>query len=152
MAQLYVDDGVKNRGHRTNMINPRFKQIGIAYCYHRKYKAMLVMVYASDFTPAESVESVRNNFEEVLTDQEPYQSIEQAAFDYQNKIRTDSRRIAKTVGRKVWGDAFYALRRQEKLAAFVWSDGLARAAQDHCNDIGPRGKSQHEGTDGSMPE
>jgi hypothetical protein len=137
------------------MINPRFKQIGIAYCYHRKYKAMLVMVYASDFTPAESVDSVRNNFEEVLTDhtsQEPYQSIEQAAFDYQNKIRTDSRRIAQTGGRKVWGDAFYALRRQVKLAAFVWVDGLARAAQDHCNDIGPRVKSQHEGTDGSMPE
>lgn len=33
-----------------------------------------------------------------------------------------------------------------------WSDGLALAAQDHCNDRGGKGKLGHDGSDGSTPD
>ena len=28
---------------------------------------------------------------------------------------------------------------------------MAKAARDHCNDIGPKGKISHVGSDGSQP-
>jgi len=34
---------------------------------------------------------------------------------------------------------------------FVWSDELALAAQDHCEDLGMTGGTRHEGSNGLMP-
>jgi len=53
MVQLYIDDGVPNRGHRTNMVeNPRFTMVGIAYCKHNSsYGNMIVVKYAGGFVP-----------------------------------------------------------------------------------------------------
>jgi len=48
--QLYIDDGVSNRGHRTNIINPALKMTGIAYCNHSKMSGMMAVVYAGGFT------------------------------------------------------------------------------------------------------
>lgn len=31
----------------------------------------------------------------------------------------------------------------------MWSDGLALAAQDHCDDVGGKGIVSHSGSDGS---
>ncbi|CAG9313749.1 unnamed protein product [Blepharisma stoltei] len=44
-----------------------------------------------------------------------------------------------------------ALRSAEPLEMLTWSNGLARAAQDHCNDQGLKGKMGHNGSDGSSP-
>jgi len=46
MYQLYVDDGVSERGDRKNMMNPAFQWTGIAHCKHTKQDEMLVVVYA----------------------------------------------------------------------------------------------------------
>ena len=34
ILNLYIDDGVTNRGHRTNMINKELTMTGIAACSH----------------------------------------------------------------------------------------------------------------------
>lgn len=48
MLQLYIDDGVPNRGHRKNMLSERFKQTGIAACDHKHYGKMMVALYAGN--------------------------------------------------------------------------------------------------------
>ena len=37
MVQLYIDDGVANRGHRVNILTPGFKLTGRAVCSHKGY-------------------------------------------------------------------------------------------------------------------
>jgi len=46
MVQLYIDDGVASRGHRTNMLNPKLKMTGMHACPHKSYGGMIVAVYA----------------------------------------------------------------------------------------------------------
>lgn len=51
ILQLYIDDGVSNRGHRVNILNPDLKLTGIASCNHKQYGAMLCVAYSGTFTP-----------------------------------------------------------------------------------------------------
>jgi len=41
-----VDDGVPSRGHRTNMMNPAFKCVGIGCAVHKVYDVMVCLDYA----------------------------------------------------------------------------------------------------------
>jgi uncharacterized protein YkwD len=43
---LLIDDNVKNRGHRINMLNPDFKLIGVSTATHPEYLTMCVMDFA----------------------------------------------------------------------------------------------------------
>jgi len=52
MLQLYIDDGVKDRGHRHAMLNPDLKLVGMHHCKHRAYGGMLAVAYAVSFTPS----------------------------------------------------------------------------------------------------
>jgi uncharacterized protein YkwD len=47
VIDLIVDDGVASRGHRNNVLNPYFRQVGIAIGPHRRYGTMCVMELAS---------------------------------------------------------------------------------------------------------
>jgi hypothetical protein len=60
MIRHYIDNGMKKRGHRQNMINKRFTHTGIAYCEHKKYKKMLVVVFAESAltTPEDAFSSI----------------------------------------------------------------------------------------------
>lgn len=49
-------------------------------------------------------------------------------------------------------NALTTLYQQKQLEPFEWSNGLAQAARDHCNDIGRKGLRGHIGTDGSRVE
>lgn len=46
---LLIDDGVSNRGHRTNFLQPDFKTIGVAAGKHPVYGEMYVMDFAGSF-------------------------------------------------------------------------------------------------------
>lgn len=48
-------------------------------------------------------------------------------------------------------EAIRFLRRVKPMPPLVASRGLSRAARDHVNDHGPRGKMGHKGSDGSQP-
>ncbi|MDX8340166.1 CAP domain-containing protein [Draconibacterium sp. IB214405] len=43
---LLIDDGVKNRGHRTNLLQTDFKKVGVACGSHPRYNTMCVMDFA----------------------------------------------------------------------------------------------------------
>jgi hypothetical protein len=44
---LLVDDGVRDRGHRENIMNPRYTSIGVAVGPHRRYEHVMVMEFAA---------------------------------------------------------------------------------------------------------
>lgn len=46
---LLVDDGVRNRGHRTTFLHPAYKTVGVAAGSHPKYDVMCVMDFAGGF-------------------------------------------------------------------------------------------------------
>jgi uncharacterized protein YkwD len=43
---LLIDDNVKNRGHRNNMLNPDLKLVGVSFGKHPVYTTMCVMDFA----------------------------------------------------------------------------------------------------------
>ena len=43
---LLIDDGVKSRGHRKNLLHPTYKTIGVSCGKHPIYKTMCVMDFA----------------------------------------------------------------------------------------------------------
>ncbi len=49
-------------------------------------------------------------------------------------------------------EAIAALRQTQRLPQLRWADGLARAAQDHADDLGRNNLTGHGGSDGSRPE
>jgi uncharacterized protein YkwD len=46
VVQLVVDDGVPDRGHRHNILDPRWRVEGVACGPHRDYRQICVMDYA----------------------------------------------------------------------------------------------------------
>jgi uncharacterized protein YkwD len=48
-----VDDGVRDRGHRTNIFDPQFGAVGVACGPHATYRVMCIIVYAGAFANQE---------------------------------------------------------------------------------------------------
>jgi uncharacterized protein YkwD len=49
VIRLIVDDGVPGRGHRTNLYNPAYRYVGVAFGAHKTYGTMCVMNLAAEF-------------------------------------------------------------------------------------------------------
>lgn len=51
LATLIIDSGVPSRGHRKNIFNCTYDQIGVGYGSHRQYDSETVMIFATGFKP-----------------------------------------------------------------------------------------------------
>ncbi len=49
IVSLMVDDGIKSRGHRRNMMNPSYTKVGVAVEEHPRWRISYVINYAVDF-------------------------------------------------------------------------------------------------------
>jgi len=47
---LLIDDGVKTRGHRKNILNPSLKMVGVKWGSHPTFERMCAMTFAIDFS------------------------------------------------------------------------------------------------------
>ncbi len=49
IMSLMIDDSVKNRGHRKNMLNPSYTKVGVGIEEHPRYRISYVINYANDY-------------------------------------------------------------------------------------------------------
>lgn len=49
ILSLMIDDGIKNRGHRINMMNPVYEKVGVGIETHPRFRISYVIKYAADF-------------------------------------------------------------------------------------------------------
>lgn len=49
IMSLMIDDGIKNRGHRINMMNTAYEKVGVGIDTHPRYRISYVIKYAVDF-------------------------------------------------------------------------------------------------------
>ncbi len=49
VRDLVVDDGIPDRGHRTNVFRPDYRMAGVACGYHKTYQVMCVISYAATY-------------------------------------------------------------------------------------------------------
>ncbi|HKJ43579.1 MAG TPA: CAP domain-containing protein [Sunxiuqinia sp.] len=49
VISLLIDDGVPNRAHRRNILNPEFKEVGLAFEKHPKYNYVCAIEFVDQF-------------------------------------------------------------------------------------------------------
>jgi uncharacterized protein YkwD len=49
VMQQVVDDGVQDRGHRTNLFNPDFHFLGVGCEFHARYRNVCVIDFAEGY-------------------------------------------------------------------------------------------------------
>jgi uncharacterized protein YkwD len=56
VAALLIDDGISDRGHRKNVLDPDIRLVGVACGTHKSYRVMCDMVQAGGFVDKEATQ------------------------------------------------------------------------------------------------
>ena len=59
VVSLLIDDGVAERGHRKNILDPEIRIAGVSCGYHKIYRVMCDMVHASSFVERQTASTGR---------------------------------------------------------------------------------------------
>ncbi|BAU40623.1 Cysteine-rich secretory protein family protein [Leptolyngbya sp. O-77] len=65
VLDLIVDDGVSNRGHRTNIFSPRWTHAGAGCGFHRRYQIVCVINYTASSSRLKVVNNSNVNLQSV---------------------------------------------------------------------------------------
>ncbi len=110
--------------------------------------------WQSDFALSAVEKAVVQEVNLARTNPQKYATfVEEVRRNYSGKrlIREGKLPLVTNEGAKAADEAIRFLRKQKPLAALTASRGMSLAARDHVRDQGPRGKTGHDGSDGSQP-
>jgi len=66
---LIIDDGVPDRGHRTNIFNPEFKTVGLFLGEHKDLEYITVMDFSGGFVLKGSEDPIEKQMKQFLEEQ-----------------------------------------------------------------------------------
>lgn len=197
VVSLLIDDGIEERGHRENILNPQFRVAGVAVGPHREFKYMCTIDFAGGFAekqsqksgqktqpktqpktqagtqPANQAKSQQAPSKSASSTQTPSPALLNDILKEINLMRSNPKKYADFLtenlkyfkgkelhkpgqepliteeGPAAVQECIKVMKSTNPLPNMVLNNGMNKAAQDHCNDLGPKGERGHDGTDGS---
>ncbi|MDR1787852.1 MAG: CAP domain-containing protein [Treponema sp.] len=155
VAQLFIDDGVPGRGHRTNNLSPDYRYVGAAIGPHKGYGIMCVIdfseryVTAGNAAEAAEAEAFKTALlsKRLAQDWAGWEALDGAAnADYLsgfekdlllelNKARSNPYRYAEQY---MTGQDAAAVKSSRAAAPFLLARGLCLSAADHSGSMSDR--------------
>lgn len=102
VSDLIIDDGLPSRPHRTIILNPRFKKVGIAAGRHSQFQTVSCCIFAGKFTDSDEMPDLPSKSDPIEEDLEVGDWLDNA-IRMTCEIRTEEEagRISKRV-QKFW--------------------------------------------------
>mmetsp|Transcript_53081 Transcript_53081/g.60827 ORF Transcript_53081/g.60827 Transcript_53081/m.60827 type:complete len:282 (+) Transcript_53081:1-846(+) len=105
ICMLLIDDGISDRGHRNNLLNPEFKTSGVGIGFHTTYSVVTVITYAGQYREKKGVFGPEYSHEEIAhhVTEEQFKDVKEDEIDdwphdaVSRKIKTETRFL---IGRK----------------------------------------------------
>jgi uncharacterized protein YkwD len=180
VISLLVDDGVPSRGHRANIMDPAYRVVGVALGPHKTIRTMCTIDFAHQYETT-AVAAVVEEWDLSVVDTarkaEYMSDLEKDIVREVNKVRVNGPEYGEQYIRPRAGyferlvyhepgasweqttkegaaavkECVRELGESPRLVVLLPTQGLCQAARDHCRDMGTKGLTGHNGSDGCTP-